>query len=165
VTDLTLYAIEEDLQSLLDSVEVCPEELRPELEARIAEYVGSEIAKVDGVGRVLSSLDAVQSHARAEIERLRARQKSAENNAERLKAYILHVLAQRDGKPLKGNYVTFFASRSEAVIIDDPETVPAEWKRTTVSVDIPKEPVKRAIKAGQTIPGAHIEQREYLGRR
>lgn len=165
MTDLTLYAIEEELQSLLDTVEVCPEELRPELEARIAEYVGSEAVKIDGIGRVLSSLAAVQSHARAEIERLQARQKSAENNAERLKAYILHVLAQRDGKPLKGNSVTFFVSRSEALIIDNPETVPAEWKRTTVSVDIPKEPVKRAIKAGQTIPGAHIEQREYLGRR
>ena len=165
MTDLTLYAIEEELQSLLDTVEVCPEELRPELEARIAEYVGGEIAKVDGIGRVLSTFDAVQSHAKSEIERLRARQKSAENNAERLKAYILHVLAQRDGKPLKGNYVTFFASRSEALIIDDPEAVPAEWKRTTVSVDIPKEPVKRAIKAGQAIPGAHIEEREYLGRR
>lgn len=165
MTGLTLYQIEQELESLLDTVEVCPEELRPSLEARITGYVGSEAVKVDGIGQVLSSLDAVQSHAKSEIERLRARQKSAENNAERLKAYILHVLAQRDGKPLKGNYVTFFANRSEALIIDDPETVPTEWKRTTVSVDIPKEPVKRAIKAGQTIPGAHIEQREYLGRR
>ena len=29
MTDLTLYAIEEELESLLDTVEVCPEELRP----------------------------------------------------------------------------------------------------------------------------------------
>lgn len=165
MTGLTLYQIEQELESLLDSVEVCPEELRPELEERIAQYVGSEITKVDGIGRVLSSLDAVQSHAKSEIERLQARRQAALNNAERLKSYILRVLAQRDGKPLKGNYTTFFAGRSEALIIDDPEAVPAEWKRTTVSVDIPKEPVKRAIKAGQTVPGAHIEQREYLGRR
>lgn len=164
MTDLALYAIEEELQSLLDTVEVCPDELRPELEARIAEYVGSEKTKIDSIGRVLSSFDAVQEHARAEIERLRARQQAAENNARRLETYVLRILAQRD-KPLKGQYFTLYAGHSQALIIDDAELVPAEFKRTTVVVDVPKEPIKRALKAGETIPGVHLEPREYLVRR
>ena len=165
MTDLTLYAIEEELQSLLDTVEVCPEELRPELEARIAEYVGSEIAKVDGIGRVLSSLDAVQSHARAEIERLQARRQAAENNARRLEAYVLHVIQQRAGKPLKGQYFTLYAGHSQALIVDNADLVPERFKRTTIVVDVPKTPVKEALKKGETIPGVHIEEREYLVRR
>ena len=36
-----LWQIEDELEALLDSVDTCPEELRPELEARIAAYLES----------------------------------------------------------------------------------------------------------------------------
>jgi hypothetical protein len=160
-----LWKIEEELRALVDSVETCPEELRAELEARIARYVGAEIDKVDRVGAVLSSLDGVAANAKAEIDRLRARQQSAERARARLEDYVLRVLRERDGQPLKGRNVTLSVRHSEALIVDDPDAVPAEWKRTTVVVDVPKDPLKKAIKAGQEIPGAHIERRDSLQRR
>jgi hypothetical protein len=160
-----LWEIEETLRALVDSAETCPEELRAELEARIAWYVGTEIDKVDRVGAVLSSLDGVAANAKTEIDRLRARQQSAERARARLEDYVLRVLRERDGQPLKGRNVTLSVRHSEALIVDDPDAVPAEWKRTTVVVDVPKDPLKKAIKAGQEIPGAHIEQREHLQRR
>jgi hypothetical protein len=43
--------------------------------------------------------------------------------------------------------------------------VPDEWKQTTITVDIPKTPLKTAIKAGESIPGVHLEQRESLQRK
>jgi hypothetical protein len=165
MTDLTLYKIEQELETLLDSVETCPDELRPELEEQIARYVGAEVDKVDRIGTVLSSLDNVQAHAKAEIDRLRERQQSAERAGKRLEGYVLHVLRQRGGQPLKGRNVTFTIRHSEALIIDDPSAVPAEWKRTTITVDIPKDPIKKAIKAGEDVPGVHIEQRESLQRK
>jgi hypothetical protein len=127
--------------------------------------VTAEVEKVDRVAAVLSSLDAVSANARTEIERLTERRQSAERAAERLKDYILRVIQSRDGRPLKGRNTTFSVRHSEALIIDDPSTVPPEWKRTTVSVDIPKDPIKLAIKAGESVPGAHIEQRESLQRK
>jgi hypothetical protein len=160
-----LWQIEQELEALLDSAATCPEELRPELEARIAEYVGAEVNKVDRVDAVLTSLDGVVENAKREIDRLRARQQSAQKASERLAGYVLRVLRERDGRPLKGRNVTFTARHSEALIIDDPSAVPAEWKRTTVTVDIPKDPIKKAIKAGENVPGAHIEQRENLQRK
>jgi hypothetical protein len=135
------------------------------LEARIAEYVTAEVEKVDRVAAVLSSLDAVSANAKTEIERLRQRQQGAERAAQRLSDYVLAVLREREGRPLKGRNTTFSVRHSEALIIDDPSTVPPEWKRTTVSVDIPKDPIKRAIKAGESVPGAHIEQRDNLQRK
>jgi hypothetical protein len=164
-SDFTLYRIEEELESLLDSLDICPDERRPELEQRIAQYLGAEKGKVDNIGRVLSSLDSVQLHAKLEIERLRARSQAAEKNARRLEAYILHVLAGRDGKPLKGDSCTLFARRTEALVITDPGAVPDEWKRKTITVDIPKDPIKRALKAGEDIPGVVLEQHESLVRR
>jgi hypothetical protein len=162
---MPLWEIESELETLIDSVETCPDELRPELEKRIARYLGAEIEKVDRIAGLLSSLDNVQANARAEIERLRARQQSAEKTAARLEQYVLHVIRQRGGQPLRGQNVTLSARHSEALVIDDPATVPDEWKRTTITVDIPKDPIKKAIKAGETVAGVHIEQRESLQRR
>lgn len=165
MTDLTLYALESELEALLDSVEACPDELREECEERITQYLSAEAVKVDNVGKVLSQLDNVQAHARTEIERLRIRQQTAERAQRNLEVYILHLLARRNGQPLKGKNITLFARRSEVLVIDDPDAVPHEWKRTVVTVDIPKEPIKRAIKEGATISGVHVEPREHLVKR
>jgi hypothetical protein len=162
---LPLWKIEQELEVLVDSLDTCPDELRPELEERISEYLGAEASKVDRVGAVLASLDSVAESAKREIERLRARQQAAEKTAARLEGYVLHVLRARDGRPLKGHTVTFSVRHSEALIIDDPNAVPDRWKRTTVTIDIPKDPIKKAIKAGENVPGAHVEQRENLQRK
>jgi hypothetical protein len=160
-----LWQIEEELAALVDSVDTCPDELRAELEARITQYLGAEAAKVDRVGAVLASLDGVADNAKREIERLRARQQSAERAAARLEGYVLHVLHERGGQPLKGNLCTFSVRRNEALIIDNPGAVPDRWKRSTVTIDIPKDPIKRAIRGGESVPGVHFEQRESLQRK
>jgi hypothetical protein len=160
-----LWKIEEELAALLDSVETCPDELRAELEARIAAYVTAEIDKIDRVNAVLNSLDAVSANAGTEIQRLRERQQSAERNARQLEQSVLRVLRERGGRPLKGRNVTFSVRHSEALIIDDPNAVPDKWKRTTITVDVPKQPVKAALKAGEDVPGVHLEQRESLQRK
>jgi hypothetical protein len=166
VTNLQpLWQISQELEALLDTLDVCPPEQQPEIEERIAAYVTAEIDKIDRVGAVLSSLDGVSANAKIEIDRLRARQQSAERAAQRLESYILHVLRQRDGRPLKGRNVTFSVRRSESVVIDDLNQIPDRFKRVTVTTDVPKIPVRDAIKAGQTIPGAHLEQHENLQRK
>ena len=89
---MPLWQIEDELTALVDSIDVCPEHLKEELEQRIAQYVGAEVEKVDRIAAVLSSLDNVAANARAEIERLRERQQSAEKAARRLESYVLRVL-------------------------------------------------------------------------
>jgi hypothetical protein len=146
-------------------LDVCSDELRPELEQRIEEYIGAEVDKVDRVGAVLSSLDNVQAHAKAEIERLRKRQQSAEKSATRLEKYLLHLIRQRDDKPLKGRNVMFSIRRTEALAIINPELVPAKFKRTTITVDVPKTPIKEALKAGEEVPGVALQVNEHLVRK
>lgn len=166
MSDLTLWEIEDQLATLLDSLDACPdEELKPEIEAQIAEYLSREARKVDNVAAALSALETVQSSAKYEIERLRTRSQSAEKAADRLSRYVLRILHERGGKPLRGQNVTLTARRSESLVVTDPDLVPAEWKRTTVTVDIPKTPVKKALKAGQEIPGVQLREGEHLVRR
>lgn len=160
-----LWRIEQELEALIDSIDVCPPELEQELATRIAEYVSAEVDKVDKVSAVLTSLEGVAANAKAEIDRLHQRQQSAEKAAARLKGYVLHVLRQRDGRPLKGRNVTFSVRRSEQLVIIDPTVIPDQWKRTTVTVDYPRDPLKRAIKAGEDIPGVTIQYGEHLVRK
>jgi hypothetical protein len=162
---LPLWRIEEELEALVNSVDTCPEELQEQLEAQITRYLGAEASKVDQVGAVLTSFDATMESAKREIERLRARQQSVQKAAERLEAYILRVLHARGDQPLKGRNVTLSVRHTEALVIDDPGAVPAEWKRQTVSIDIPKDPIKKALKAGESVPGVHIERKDHLQRK
>ena len=150
-----LWQIEDELQTLLDSLDTCPPELLEELETRIAKYVSAEIEKVDKVGAVLASLESVQANAKAEIERLRAQ----------LEAYVLRVIRQRDGKPLRGRNTTFSMRRTEALTIVAPELVPDRFKRTTVTIDIPKTAIKQALKDGEEVPGVVLQQNEHLVRK
>lgn len=160
-----LWQIETELVELLDSVDVCEESLRPELEEKIYAHIDASIEKVDRIDAVLASLDNVSVNAKAEIARLSERRQLAERAAERLKRYVLRVIDLRGGRPLRGANVTLTTRRSDALIVDDPAAVPAEWKRSTVVVDVPKEPLKKALKGGASIPGAHIEERLNLVRK
>lgn len=160
-----LWVIEDELRALLDTIDVCQADQLPELEARIAEYLGHEVEKVDRIHAVLASLYGISACAKSEIERLRTRQSSAERAAARLEDYVLRILHQRDGQPLKGHNITFSVRRSESLVIIDADVVPACWKRTTVVTDILKDPIKRALKAGQEIPGVIIQYNEHLVKR
>jgi hypothetical protein len=163
---MPLWRIERELEILLDSMDMCPtDELRTELEMRISEYMSAEASKIDHVGWVFTSLDNVVESAKREAERLRLRQQVAERTAARLEQYVLSVLRRRDGRPLKGNVTTLSLRHSEVLIIDNPDAVPTEWKRSTLSVDIPRDPIKKALRAGESVPGVHIERKDHLQRK
>jgi len=40
--------------------------------------------------------------------------------------------------------------------------IPTEFLRTKVITEVAKDEIKRAIQAGQDVPGAHLEQTERL---
>jgi len=157
-----LREIEEDLEALLDSLDVCPEELREELSTKIEVYVGKLASKVDSIAGVLKSLEEVQMNAKAERDRLMAREKAAERAQNRLEGYLLEVLRKRPDQKLKGKFTTFSIRTSEALVIVNPDLVPAEWKRVTTTVDILKPPIKQALKAGIEVPGTAILVHEHL---
>jgi len=157
-----LWAIEEDLEGLLDALDICSEEHREELSLRIEDYVSKLATKVDSIAGVLRSLENVQENAKAEIDRLRAREKSAERALNRLESYVLEVLRKRPDQKLKGKWTTFGIRTSEALVITNESLVPAEYKRVTTNVDIPKLPIRQALKMGIEVPGTAILVHEHL---
>lgn len=162
-----LWAIEEELSILLDSLETCPDELQPELQDRIAEFLGKEATKIDQTAHVLAALDYEARCASDEIARLQARKQHAKASQDRLEAYLCRIITANGGKKLIGKTNTLSVRPSDAVVIVDESLIPAEYISekviTTKSVD--KVAIKAALKAGVDIPGADLEFRQNLTRR
>ena len=195
-TVMTLYALSEDLTAHLESIDLTepgtPE--RAECEMAIQVYMGQLPTKVDSVAWMLAHLEDQVQMAAQEIQRLQGRKQAFERAQERLEEYCIHVLEQlpepkRGAKKLEGRTSTLALRLSDAVVITDEATVPAEYK--TACVEMPAlvweslvrrdesvigrltkqnlkvrlVDVKKAIKGGESVAGADLEYRNHLVRK
>ena len=130
-----------------------------ELEQWFADDVPGKLVAMDGYAR---KLDADADWHKAECKRYAERASILANRSRRIMANALALLDTAGGKvDLEGGRVAKVAERrSEAVIIADDAPIES-WgialRRITVSAD--KAAVKKALKAGQTVEGAELEQR------
>ena len=161
-----LWQIEEELEALLDSIETCPEELQHELQQRITEYLAREATKVDQTAYVLAALDYEQEAAADEIARLSDRKRAAKASQDRLETYLCRIIAARGGKKLVGDTNTLSVRASDAVLILDEAAIPAQYIVEKVVVEKGgKVEIKKALKAGEEVPGADLEFRSSLVRK
>jgi hypothetical protein len=182
-----LWKLDETLLALMESIETCPEELKPELQADIELYLGKEVAKIDQTAHVLAALEYEEKAANDEIVRLGMRMSAARNARKRLEDYLCRIIAARGGKPLKGSTSTLISKPSDAVEITDANLVPRKFKTATVKlpldtwialfepyeeiesatidISISKADIKKALKAGEDVPGADLEFRSNLQRK
>ncbi|MBQ0112423.1 MAG: siphovirus Gp157 family protein [Bacteroidales bacterium] len=90
-----------------------------------------------------------------EIEK---RQKAAENKVKRLKSYIKNALQNNKFKSADGLVSVSYRTTKDTVKIDDLAVIPLDYfKMQYTESNISKTAIKDAIKAGETIPGAHLE--------
>lgn len=88
-----------------------------------------------------------------EEEKLAKRRRSCENAAQRCKDYLSHAL---DGEKLKTARVSVFYKSNESVTIDDLGSLSEEYIRIP-EPQADKTAIKKAIKAGKEVTGAHLE--------
>ncbi len=162
-----LWKIDETLLALMESIETCPDEMRDELQADIEVYLGREAAKVDQTAHVLAALEYEEKAAADEMARMAERKRVAKAARERLESYLCRIIANR-GAPLKGSTNTLSVRTSDAVIITDETAIPPRYiiEKAVIVMKTPdKAKIKKAIKAGEQVPGADLEFRSNLQRR
>lgn len=162
-----LWKIEEELSALLDSIETCPADLQPELQTRIAEYLSREAAKIDQTAHVLAALDYEQRAAGDEMARLAERKRMAKASQDRLEAYLCRIIAARGGKKLIGRTNTLSVRPSDAVVILNEAAIPAAYivEEVVTTKRVDKVAIKKALKAGDEVPGVDLEYRDNLVRK
>lgn len=121
----------------------------------LQELAAERREKVENIGLFIKNEESKAKAIGDELKSLQARKKSHENRVEALKKYLLKF---GGGETVETSRVCVkFSSGRESTVIDNPEEVPESYRIYTFKPN--KTEIKKAIKAGETIPGAHIERK------
>lgn len=160
---MKIYEIPSTLRDLLDRLDADPDtgEVDGEAIAAYAEYNAAAAEKLEGTACYVRELKAEADAIKAEEERLAKRRKALENKSERLKNYMQPALEAMGGK-VKGVMASVRIGKSQAVTVFDLDALPDAFKRVVTKVDPDKVALKKALKAGEDIPGAALEDRHSV---
>lgn len=154
----SLYQIANRQQNLLDllkSGDVDEETLAPAL----AEIQQDLVAKGADYIAVLTQLENFTAGVDMEIKRLTDYKKSLKNNQERMRTALMNAMRVIGTDCIatpRGTIKTKW--NPDCTIIDDAAVIPTEYTRTEIKIVPDKMAIKSAIKAGQLVPGAHLEK-------
>jgi hypothetical protein len=136
-----LYAIEEHLAALVDTLELVPPDQEQQFRDEFQVALSTAVEKRDRVGQFMAHLEHQIAFANSEIDRLRERKAAYQRALSRIENYVIHTIEVlgKDGKGkyrrLEGKTVTFsLAGCPPSVEVTDESAVPAEYKTLTLKV-------------------------------
>ena len=109
---------------------------------------------------VIKNLQAEADALKVEIDRLTARRKSCETKAESLKSYLEHQMKAIDCTEVKTPLFILKIQKYPLALGVDETSLPDTWWKVERKPDTAK--IKEALKAGDKIDGAWLEQTEGL---
>lgn len=156
-----LYELTEDIQSLQNAFETgdIPEDAFTDTLEGL--QMGFD-QKVENICKWVMNLKADAAAHAIEKKRQADLEKSASNQADRLKAYLQSALkATKKDKVKAGTFTASIAKSPVALNVFDEKLIPDNfYVQPPKAID--NVAVKEALKSGQTIPGAELKQGEYL---
>ena len=123
---------------------------------------GMRADKLDGIAVYLKNINAEVAALKAEEKALAERRKQKEAKAERLKSYVASSMIAAGERKFETLHGAYSLRKSSAVVIEDENAIPAPFKKYDFVCKTDKTAIKKAIAAGEQVPGAHIEQRENI---
>ncbi len=166
---MNLYQIDKAIEELLEKSfnftvdeetgEVTFEDHSAEVEALQIERA----KKLEAVALYIKNLDALTEDIKAEEKALAERRKAKEKKAEYLRQYLGNSLIAANEPGFETAKCKVAFRKSEAVIVDEEKLDKAFIKETIKTEYKPdKTAIKKAIKAGQEVTGAYIEERKAV---
>lgn len=132
-----------------------------ELAGRLAEIDMAIEDKADNYAVIIADLNAQEDKLKTEIDRLTKRRQTLRNNADRMKQSLQQAMETVGKEKMKTDYYSYTIQKNPPkLILDDEEIVPEDYFVTIRELD--KALLKDALKAGQEVRGAHLEQTESL---
>ena len=156
---MTLYELTAEYQQLLVLAE--DPDLDPQLLADTMEGLSGEIEdKADGYAKVIRQMEADSVALKAEIDRLTARKRTADNSIDRMKEVLKNAMILCEKPKIKTELFTFTIQNNPAKVVMDEsyiENIPEEYLiQQEPKIDRVK--IKEDLKAGKDLGGiAHLE--------
>lgn len=159
---MTLYEISGEYREWLAKLEENEGELTDELKEEFSAIAGNLEDKIDVYAQIIKEKTSFAADIKQERDRLKA---LSEKN-EKVIARLSNLMAEAMGlfgreKIEKVTYTAKFV-KSSGVIVTDQEKLPKEYLKEKVEVKPMLSEIKEAIKRGEQIEGAYIEERRTL---
>lgn len=155
----TLLNIRQEYTTILQEIEHNEGELTPEIEEALAinaqELSEKSLAYVEFMG----NLNAQNNRIEEEMKRLQAMKRKNTQLLEFLQKGLVQAVNEF-GTIHTGTY-TIGVRQSEECIIEDSDKVPEKFKTIKMEVQVDKLAVKKAIKSGENVPGAHVQGNQH----
>ena len=153
---MNLYEIN---QKILDAVEFgCDPETGEIIDDTALEKLQMDREeKIENTLLYAKNLAAEAVAIKTEEAALSKRRQTAEKKAEWLKRYVQAVL---NGEKFKTPRVAVGYRKTQAVVIDDIDSLPDDFLRIKKEAD--KTKIKELLKGGEALPGAHLEERQSM---
>ena len=153
--ELKLYEIAPELRALMEA-----EDFESE---RFDQLTMAFEQKALGVSYFIKELKAFSAMAKDEAKRVTALAKAAESRADRLTAYIKNCMEASEIYELEADTVKFKIKKNPpAVVIDNEEIVPPEYRIVEVVKKIDKKAISADLKAGKEVQGCRLVQGDRL---
>lgn len=117
--------------------------------------------KIESLCGVLRNLEAEAEAFKAEKERLAARERTARNAVDRLKAYLVENVKTLGAKTVKVGTFALSLGKSKSVEVLDATKIPAQYL-IEQAPKVDKANISKALKGGIEVPGARLLESEYL---
>ena len=144
---MTLYEIDSEIIGCMD------EETGEIIEGAMEELELDNIQKAENIALSIKNDTAMAKALKEEIDKLTQRLRTCNNGIDSKKKYLPYLLGD---KKLKTARVSVSYRNSESVTIDDLGSLTEEYIRIP-EPQADKTAIKKAIKAGKEVAGAHIE--------
>lgn len=151
-----LYELATEMEELLEAEEVS--------EGALQVVFGDIQKKSENICQFLAVLDAEVNTYKAEEERLANRRKAMENRGKQIKEYFKQNM-QRLGidKINAGTFKVALQNSPSSLVVEDAENIPAEFIDIIPErKEVNKTRLKEALKNGQTIKGAFLNQDQHI---
>ena len=162
-TKLSLWDIESGLHELMEAREEADATGILAIDQAILDYIHREIEKVDGVRAYLKHCDIMAKAAREEANRQQERAQRWESRRDRLRTFCLMTLEAFGRKRLEGRTGSISIRANgglRPLVITSEADIPERFKIQVVSYQIDKAGLRVVLEAGETVPGAHLEERK-----
>ena len=164
---MKLYEIPEEYRKVLEGVQVDEETGEILGTDALVEFAGDLNETIKNTGLYLFELDseAQQIDAQqidAQIKRLKARKDGMKRRADTLKNLMLDAMTSTGLKKVSDPLVTVYLRKSTATIVDEMDILPKDLLRVKVETSPDLIAIGKKLKAGEVVPGAHLEERQNV---
>lgn len=156
----SLYQLTDEYLQLLEMAE--DPDVEPDVLKDTMEAIGGEIEiKADGYAKVIRQLSADAEGISAEIERLTARKKAIEANTDRMKKSLQNAMQVTGKTKFKTQLFSFRIQKNAPSVVMDSDEIPEKYL-VPQAPKVDKKGISAALKAGENLGFAHLEQSESL---